>query len=51
MPKLPRLTAEEAERILLKAGFEHVRTKGSHKIYRRDKERRQVASEADIPGH
>ncbi|MCD6138010.1 MAG: type II toxin-antitoxin system HicA family toxin [Deltaproteobacteria bacterium] len=39
MPKLPRLTAEEAERILLKAGFEHVRTKGSHKIYRRDKER------------
>ena len=39
MPKLPKLTAEEAERMLLKAGFEHVRTKGSHKIYRRDKER------------
>jgi len=31
LPKLPKLTAEEAQRILLKAGFEDVRTKGSHK--------------------
>ena len=38
MDKLPRLTAQEAERLLLKAGFELIRTKGSHRIYmRRDK--------------
>ena len=33
MAKLPRLTAQEAERLLLKAGFEMVRSKGSHRIY------------------
>ena len=33
MPKLPRLTAQEAEVILLKSGFELVRSKGSHRIY------------------
>jgi len=38
LDKLPRLTAQEAERLLLKAGFELIRTKGSHRIYmRRDK--------------
>lgn len=39
MPKLPRLTALEAERLLLNAGFAHVRSKGSHRIYQRQQER------------
>ena len=39
MPKLPRLTAEEAEKMLLKAGFRHIRSKGSHRIYQKEKER------------
>ncbi len=33
MPKLPRWTAVEAERALLGAGFELLRSKGSHRIY------------------
>ena len=33
MPKLPKLTSSEAESLLLKAGFELVRSKGSHRIY------------------
>ena len=33
MPKLPRLTAPEAEALLLKAGYAMVRTSGSHRIY------------------
>ena len=33
MPKLPRWTALEAERVLLAAGFELLRSKGSHRIY------------------
>ncbi len=33
MPKLQRLTAQEAEKLLLKAGFEMIRSKGSHRIY------------------
>ena len=33
MAKLPRLKAEEAEKMLLKAGFELIRSKGSHRIY------------------
>jgi predicted RNA binding protein YcfA (HicA-like mRNA interferase family) len=33
MPKLPRLTAVEAETLLLKAGFVWLRSKGSHRIY------------------
>jgi predicted RNA binding protein YcfA (HicA-like mRNA interferase family) len=33
MPKLPRWTAIEAERTLLGAGFELLRSKGSHRIY------------------
>ncbi|MBN1127936.1 MAG: type II toxin-antitoxin system HicA family toxin [Chitinispirillaceae bacterium] len=33
MPKLPRLTASEAEKLLLKAGFRLMRSKGSHRIY------------------
>ena len=39
MPRLPRLTASEAERLLLGAGFLHLRSKGSHRIYRRQQER------------
>ncbi|MBC8413387.1 MAG: type II toxin-antitoxin system HicA family toxin [Nitrospira sp.] len=33
MPKLPRLTPSEAEAMIIKAGYELVRTKGSHRIY------------------
>lgn len=34
--KLPRLTAQEAEKLLLANGFELSRQKGSHRIYRKD---------------
>ena len=33
MPKQPRLTANEAEGLLLRYGFNLVRSKGSHRIY------------------
>ena len=33
MPKLPRWTAAEAEHALRTAGFELLRSKGSHRIY------------------
>jgi predicted RNA binding protein YcfA (HicA-like mRNA interferase family) len=33
LPKHPRLTAAEAEKMLLKAGFTLMRSKGSHRIY------------------
>ena len=33
MPKLPRLTAADAEAMLLKARFVWLRSKGSHRIY------------------
>lgn len=33
MPKAPRLTAVEAEKLLKDAGFHLIRTKGSHRIY------------------
>jgi len=33
VPKLPRLTAADAEAMLLKAGFIWLRSKGSHRIY------------------
>ncbi len=36
MPKLPRLTAREAEKMLLDAGFRQIRSKGSHRIYWQD---------------
>ncbi len=39
MPELPKLTAKEAEKLLLQAGFELNRVKGSHYIYKRDAER------------
>lgn len=37
MPKLPRLTAQEAEKRLLNAGFILLRSKGSHRIYFKNK--------------
>lgn len=33
MPRLPRITAQEAEDILLRNGFVLLRSKGSHRIY------------------
>ena len=36
MPKLPRWTATDAECALLRAGFDHLRSKGSHRIYAKD---------------
>ena len=39
MPKLPRMTPDEAEKILLEAGFKHIRSKGSHRIYQKGKDR------------
>ena len=39
MPKLPRLTAADVEKLLLKAGFKLVRSKGSHKIYMKGNKR------------
>ena len=33
MPKPPRLTAADAELLLLKSGFVWLRSKGSHRIY------------------
>ncbi len=33
MPKSPRITASEAEKLLLKSGFELLRSRGSHRIY------------------
>ncbi len=39
MPKLPRLTATEAEKLLLDVGFIQIRSKGSHRIYFREEVR------------
>ncbi|MEY3333770.1 MAG: type II toxin-antitoxin system HicA family toxin [Cuspidothrix sp.] len=36
MPKLPRINAKEAEKLLLNAGFIEIRSKGSHRIYFRE---------------
>ena len=35
MAKLPRLKVQGAEKLLFKAGFKMVRSKGSHRIYKR----------------
>jgi len=37
LPKLPRLTFDRAESLLLDSGFKLMRTKGSHKIYFKEK--------------
>jgi len=39
LPKLPRLTAEKAEKLLLQSGFQRIRTKGSHRIYLKNNKR------------
>jgi len=39
LPRLPRLTAPEAETMLQKAGFVLIRSKGSHRIYQKDNRR------------
>jgi len=39
LPKLPRLTPQEAERMLLQSGFRFERNKGSHRIYLKEKKR------------
>lgn len=45
-PKLPRMTAAEAERLLLKAGFEFRRSKGSHRQYTKGSRRITLAFHA-----
>ncbi|KAA3613206.1 MAG: addiction module toxin, HicA family [Calditrichaeota bacterium] len=42
MPKLPRLTANEVEKLLLSNGFELIRSKGSHRIYCKDNKRQII---------
>jgi len=39
LPKLTRLTAKEAEAMLLSNGFTLIRTKGSHRIYKKENRR------------
>lgn len=39
LPKDPRVTAIEAEKLLLNSGFKLIRTKGSHRIYLKDDKR------------
>jgi predicted RNA binding protein YcfA (HicA-like mRNA interferase family) len=39
LPKLPRLTAKEAEKLLLEAEFSCIRSTGSHRIYRKNETR------------
>ena len=46
MPEAPRLTADEAEALLLAAGFTLIRIKGSHRIYLRDRTRIVIPSHA-----
>jgi len=45
-PKLPRVTAAKAIRVLEKLGFELVRQSGSHKIYKDARGKR-----ATVPFH
>jgi predicted RNA binding protein YcfA (HicA-like mRNA interferase family) len=39
LPKLPRLTPQEAEKMLFTAGFSMIRSKGSHRVYMKDNKR------------
>ena len=39
MPKVPRVTAAEAEAMLLKANFVWLRSRGSHRIYAKGDQR------------
>ena len=51
MPKVPRLTAAEAEATLLKAGFVWLRSKGSHRIYAKGGRRVVVPFHGSAPLH
>ena len=51
MPKAPRLTAAEAEAMLLRAGFEWLRSKGSHRIYQAGARRIVVPFHAGVTLH
>ena len=51
MPKAPRLTAAEAETMLLRAGFLWLRSKGSHRIYEKDGRRVVVPFHAGVMLH
>ena len=51
MPKAPRLTAAEAETMLLRAGFLWLRSKGSHRIYEKDGRRVVVPFLAGVMLH
>jgi len=46
LAKQPRLTAGDAERLLLAAGFTFLRQKGSHRVYGRGSERQVIPSHA-----
>ncbi|AWI35155.1 type II toxin-antitoxin system HicA family toxin [Helicobacter apodemus] len=45
MPELPKITAKEAEKLLLQSGFLIDRQKGSHRIYKK------VSHRIVIPHH
>lgn len=51
MPKAPRITAVEAEAMLLKAGFAWLRSKGSHRIYAKGGRRAVVPFHGDVTLH
>jgi len=51
LTKIPRLTSEDAERMLLKAGFEMVRSKGSHRMYMKEKRRIVIPFHAAMTLH
>lgn len=51
MPKAPRLTAPEAEAMLLRAGFIWLRSKGSHRIYRAGTRRVVIPFHAGVTLH
>ena len=39
MPRLPRITALQAERMLLKNGFRFISSRGNHRLYMKGKQR------------
>jgi predicted RNA binding protein YcfA (HicA-like mRNA interferase family) len=51
MPKLPRLTAADAEAMLLRAGFAWLRSKGSHRIYEKASRRIVVPFHSGVTLH
>ena len=51
MPKAPRLTAADAEALLLKAGFAWIRSKGSHRIYQKGHRRVVVPFHSGVVLH